>query len=57
MKYTVRRHGNSFKVYEVENKRYIITLDTRNKANRIAKNLNSGGGFEGDIPKFMVFSP
>ena len=57
MKYTVRRHGNNFKVYEVENKRYIITLDTRNKANRIAKNLNSGGGFEGDIPKFMVFSP
>ena len=57
MKYTVRRHGDKFKVYEVKNKRYIITLDTRNKANRIAKNLNSGGGFEADIPKFMVFSP
>ena len=57
MKYTVRRHGDKFKVYEVKNKRYIITLDTRNKANKIAKNLNAGGGFEGDIPKYMVFSP
>ena len=57
MKYTVRRHGDKFKVYEVKNKRYIITLDTRNKANKIAKNLNAGGGFEGDIPKYMLINP
>lgn len=57
MKYTVRRHGSKFKVYEVENKRYIITLRSKDKANKIVKNLNAGGGFEGDIPKYMVFSP
>ncbi len=54
MKYTVRRHGNNFKVYEVENKRYIITLCKRSVASKIAKNLNDGGGFEGEIPNFML---
>ena len=57
MKYTVRRHGSKFKVYEVENKRYIITLRSKDKAYMITKNLNKGGGFEGEIPNYMINNP
>jgi len=54
MKYTVRRHGKKYKVYEVENKRYIIILEDKDRANKIVKNLNRGGAFAGNIPKFMT---
>ena len=53
MKYTVRRHGKKYKVYEVENKRYIIILEDKDRANKIVKNLNKGGAFAGNIPRFM----
>jgi hypothetical protein len=53
MKYTVRRHGKQFKVYETSTKNYIQSYLDRDKAKSVAKSLNNGSGFNGEIPNFF----
>lgn len=51
--YEVRRHGKKWKVYEVNTNQYIYAANNKWKAIEVQKNLQSGGGFDGQTPTFF----
>jgi len=53
-KYTVRRHGNTYKIYESRTKQYIAAYDEKNPAEHICEKLNAGCGFAGNTPSFIA---
>ena len=53
-KYTVRRHGNTYKIYESRTKQYIAAYDEKNPAEHICEKLNAGCGFAGNTPTFIT---
>ena len=56
MKYSTRRHGKCYKIFETESKRYITWSLNKKKIDAITANLNAGGGFDGSIPGFFLSS-
>ena len=56
MKYQMRRHGNIYKVYETDTKRYIAYSTKSAKIRNIVKNLNEGGAFDGNFPSYFFGS-
>jgi|TARA_R110000851_G_scaffold254088_1_gene406585 hypothetical protein len=52
--YTVRRHGDTYKIYEAPTKQYIDSHVEKDMADRICKKLNTGCGFEGNTPGFII---
>ena len=54
--YTVRRHGNQYKVYETSTKQYVAIYQNKYDANDICKKLNKGAGFAGTTPRFLCLT-
>lgn len=54
MNYEVRRHGKRYKIYEIPTKQYITYYWEKQKAEDVCRNLNNGGGFDGNTPTFMI---
>ena len=55
-KYSIKKHGRMFKIYEHLTKQYIAQSTNKNALTKLLKNLNKGGFFNGDTPKFMLIS-
>jgi len=55
-KYSVKKYGRMFKIYEHLTKQYIAQSTNKNALTKLLKNLNKGGFFNGDTPKFMLIS-
>ena len=55
-KYSIKKHGRMFKIYEHLTKQYIAQSTNKNTLTKLLKNLNKGGFFNGDTPKFMLIS-
>ena len=53
-KYTIKKHGKMFKIYELATKQFIIQCKYRKPLTKLLGNLNKGGFFNGDTPKFML---
>jgi len=53
-KYSVKKYGRMFKIYEHLTKQYIAQSTNKNALTKLLKNLNKGGFFNGDTPKFML---
>lgn len=51
--YKVRRHGNRYKVYEVETSQYLY-VGSKTECDDLCNKLNKGSGFEGNTPAFMT---
>ena len=52
--YTVRRHGDQYKVYEAFTKQYVVIYSDKYIADDTCKKLNSGAGFAGNTPRFFT---
>ena len=55
-KYSIKKYGRMFKIYEHLTKQYIAQSTNKNALTKLLKNLNKGGFFNGDTPKFMLIS-
>ena len=55
-KYSVKKYGRIFKIYEHLTKQYIAQSTNKNVLTKLLRNLNKGGFFNGDTPKFMLIS-
>ena len=53
-KYSIKKHGRLFKIYEHLTKQYIAQSTNKNVLTKLLRNLNKGGFFRGDTPKFML---
>jgi hypothetical protein len=53
-KYTIKKIKGWFKIYEHYTKQYIAQSRNKNTLTKLLKNLNKGGFFNGDTPKFML---
>ena len=53
-KYSIKKHGRLFKIYEHLTKQYIAQSTNKNVLTKLLRNLNKGGFFKGDTPKFML---
>lgn len=53
-KYSIKKHGRMFKIYEHLTKQYIAQSTNKNILTKLLINLNKGGFFNGDTPKFML---
>ena len=53
-KYSIRKQGRLFKIYEIATKQYIIQSKSRKRLTKLLVNLNKGGFFSGDTPRFML---
>ena len=53
-KYSIKKHGRMFKIYEHLTKQYIAQSTNKNALTKLLRNLNKGGFFNGDTPKFML---
>ena len=54
--YTVRRHGNHYKIYETPTKQYVAIYKHKYDANDACTKLNKGGGFAGNTPRFLCLT-
>ncbi len=45
-KYTIRRHGNRFKIHEKSTGAYVASSTKQHRAKTVAHNLENGGGFD-----------
>ena len=52
--YELRRHGKTFKIYETKTKQYIAKYKCKDQATDAIFKLNSGSGFNGVTPKFLM---
>lgn len=53
MNYEVRRHGETYKIYEKPTQQYIFKSDKRITCESHCKKLNNGSGFDGETPLFF----
>ena len=53
-KYSIKKHGRLFKIYEHLTKQYIAQSTNKNVLTKLLRNLNKGGFFRGDTPRFML---
>jgi hypothetical protein len=53
-KYTVRNYDNIYKIYEPFTKQYIAAYNEKDPADHICKKLNTGCGFAGNTPPFII---
>ena len=53
-KYSIKKHGRMFKIYEHLTKQYIAQSTNKNVLTKLLRNLNKGGFFRGDTPRFML---
>lgn len=53
-KYTIRRHGNRFKIHEKSTGLYVASSTKQHRAKTVANSLENGGGFDGSTPTFML---
>jgi len=53
-KYTVRRHGDIYKIYESSTKQYVAAYGEKDPADHTCEKLNAGGGFAGNTPPFIT---
>ena len=53
-KHSIKKHGRLFKIYEHFTKQYIAQSTNKNVLTKLLRNLNKGGFFRGDTPKFML---
>ena len=53
-KYTVKKHGKLFKIYEILTKQYIAQSRNKNLITKLLRSLNKGSFFNGDTPRFML---
>jgi len=53
-KYLIKKRGKTFMIYETLTKQFIAQSKNKNDLTRILRNLNKGGFFNGDTPKFML---
>jgi len=51
--YTIRRHGERYKIYEAPTKTYVVSYETKEYAQDTCKKLNDGCGFSGKTPTFF----
>ena len=52
--YELRRHGNTYKIFELKTKKYVAKFDNEEKAKDIFQKLNLGAAFEGNTPAFFT---
>ena len=55
-KYSIKKHGNTFKVFEHLTKQFIAQSKNRNVLTKLLVKLNKGAFFNGDTPRFMLLS-
>ena len=55
-KYTVRRHGDIYKIYESSTKQYVAAYGEKDPADHTCEKLNAGCGFAGNTPSFIARS-
>ena len=53
-KYSIRKQGRLFKIYEIATKQYIAQSRNKNSITKLLRSLNKGSFFNGDTPKFML---
>ena len=51
--YTIRRHGDRYKIYEGPTKTYIVSYKDKDHARATCEKLNAGAGFMGKTPPFF----
>lgn len=52
--YELRRHGNTYKIFELKTKKYVAKFDNEEKAKDIIQKLNRGSAFDGNTPAFFT---
>ena len=55
-KYSIRKQGRLFKIYEIATKQYIAQSRNKNSITKLLRSLNKGSFFNGDTPRFMLIS-
>ena len=53
-KYTVRRHGDIYKIYESSTKQYVAAYGEKDPADHLFVKLTAGCGFAGNTPSFIT---
>ena len=53
-KYSIRKQGRLFKIYEIATKQYIAQSRNKNSITKLLRSLNKGSFFNGDTPRFML---
>ena len=53
-KYSIKKLGNTFKVFEHITKQFIAQSKNRNVLTKLLVKLNKGAFFNGDTPRFML---
>ena len=53
-KYSIRKQGRLFKIYEIATKQHIIQSKYRKRLTKLLINLKKGRFFNGDTPRFML---
>lgn len=53
MNYEVRRHGDTYKIYEIPTQQYIYKSSKRITCESLCNSLNNGCGFDGETPRFF----
>jgi len=53
-KYTVRRHGAIYKIYEPSTEQYVAAYNEKDLAYQVCEKLNAGCGFAGVTPPFIT---
>ena len=53
-KYSIRKQGRLFKIYELATKQYIAQSRNKNSITKLLRSLNKGSFFNGDTPRFML---
>jgi len=55
-KYLIKKQGRMFKIFETYTKQFIAQSKNKKDLMKIMRNLNKGGFFNGDTPRFMLIS-
>jgi len=53
MNYEPHEIDGEYKIWETTTKQYIFTADNANHCESLCDSLNSGGGFDGETPRFF----